>query len=795
MKKWKKVLLIVFIVLTAVIIGGLVALKIAFPPEKIKTILTAKASEFLHREIEIKTVSVGLGGLEVEGFRVSEKPAFKNGTFIETNQFVIRPDLFALLKRKISISRIILVSPKINIVRNKDNSFNFSDLMSASPPVPKKEAEKKQEAKKESGTEALPIAFVVSRFEITNGDVKFTDKSSQDMSAELKNINVSLEGISLTSPFLVDMSLNIMQNKIKAPVSLAFNGVVNLNQQNLKIKKAIIKTDGAAIKISGTADKFMDPKELTFAVNIKSENILLERISKPFPLPKELSLSGEPSMDIDVSGGMDRIQVKGNVDAKKSEVFFGDMFSKPKNTDMSLTADIIFENMDSLKISNLSASIGNIKAGMSGKITGISNNKLAMDLKILLEKFDLKAVSQIVPMVKDSGISGVVEGETKISGVLNQTMVSGKVSVRDVQSLQKDMTVKVSGGVLDFSVAVAESKKTAIAFNLNGDAIDIKMPVQNPKDQKQTNVPGAESQRQTQPAQSVSVPEKTPAVSSGQTVSQPGTKTQAGVPKDIVLTGDIKLKTFVFQNYKISDCAAKIELADAVLNIKPFSMVMCKGTIAGSIRADLSDSDPSRLKFNFAADVKNYDVHELLASTGKEFKAQVWGAADGKVKISGSGSDMSKLNGNGSLTIKNMKINNFKILDKLAVVAMIPQLKETSFKSVSGTFNITNGKIDLADTKTDGGDKMDAYLSGDANLVSKTQDIKGDIKFTREYSGGDLAKYTADSEGRVTVPFTVVGSFDDPKVAINYSKIAKTAATKALLEEGGKALLKGLFGK
>lgn len=76
--------------------------------------------------------------------------------------------------------------------------------------------------------------------------------------------------------------------------------------------------------------------------------------------------------------------------------------------------------------------------------------------------------------------------------------------------------------------------------------------------------------------------------------------------------------------------------------------------------------------------------------------------------------------------------------------------------------------------------------------------ISGDIKFTRAYSGGDLAKYTADSEGRVTVPFTIGGSFDDPKVSLDWNKIAKTAvkkeAERILIKEGEK-LLKGLFGR
>src|SRR3989339_885586 len=128
MKKLKKNLLIFVAVVMVLIIGGIVYIKIKYPPEKVKVILITKMSEFLHREIEIKNVSIGFTGLNVGGLRISEKPTFKAGSFVEAKQFLIKPNLAAILKKEISINKIILVAPKINIARYKDNSFNFSDL-------------------------------------------------------------------------------------------------------------------------------------------------------------------------------------------------------------------------------------------------------------------------------------------------------------------------------------------------------------------------------------------------------------------------------------------------------------------------------------------------------------------------------------------------------------------------------------------------------------------------------------------------------------------------------------------
>ena len=798
MKKFKKFLLVFFISFIVLFIGLIVALRIAYPPEKLKGILITKMSEFLHREIEIKKVSIGFRGLEVGDLKISERPSFKEGVFVESKQFLIMPDLFAILRKQISISKITLKSPRISIIRNKDNSFNFSDLIPTASTEPVKKTAEQQKKKPVSVAETMPIGFIVSRFALTDGNVKFVDKSPQAMSAELKNINVNLSGISLVTSFSVDLSVDAVFKNMEG--SFSFGGIVNLAQQSLKINQAMVTVDGAGLKVSGDVKKFMKPETLDFNVNVKDEKLFVEKFvklaEKIAPFPKGFSISGEPKIDVNVSGNMNKIQVKGSVDAKGVETKFEDLFSKPKDMETLLTADLVFENNDVLKINNISAVLNTIKTSLQGKVSGISKNRILFDLKIVLDKFNLKAISPIVPMAKDFGISGFIEDETIISGDLKTIAVTGKAKLQDFQSVQKDMTAKISGTEVGYSVNITDSKKMNITFNVDGDTIDIKMPEQ-PKQQAKTPVKSKENVTEAKPVQTVSAPQQTQSAVG----SQPGqskSTAKSGVPKDIFLSGDLKLKKFVFEKFIISDCSAKVDLKNAMLNIKPFSMKMCNGNISGSIFADLTDLEPSRLKFDFATDVKNYDIHELLLETGKDFKAQVWGTAEGKVRISGTGSNMTGLNGNGSLSVKNMKINNVKILDRLAAAAGMPQLKETSFGLVNGGFNIINGSMNLTDTKTINGDKLDAYLSGNVNLVNQTQDIKGDIKFTQEYSGGSLAKYTADNEGRVTVPFYVKGSFEDPKVNLDWNKIAKTAAKKeaqrVLIKEGEK-LLKGLFNR
>jgi len=764
MKKFKRILLIIFLILLFLFVGGIVALRIAFPPAKVKAILISKMSDALHRQVEIKSISIGLRGLKVKGFKVSEKPSFEKGTFVEAGQFLIRPNLIPLLKKQISISEVTLVSPKINIIRRADGSFNFSDLIVKEVAEVKKE-EKVQPAK----VKPMALSFLVSKVSVSGGNVNFVDRTPQKLSADLKNINLRVYGISLVSPFVVEGSFDVEKEKLRG--SLSFKGSIDIKEESIKLKESLVTIAGAGIGATGSVEKFMEPDKLSFAVNIKSERFALEKLSKIFPFSGNLLMAGEPDMNVDVSGNLKRIGIKGNIGLRKVEVLFKDLFHKPAGVEGGMGIDIVLEDNNILKLNSISVALGGMKASASGKVAGLKG-EIAPNIKVALEKFDMKSLQELVPLAKDYGLAGMVGGETEISGGLKSINISGKIGVENITSIQKEMTVKLdmsnfncSGNILDFN-------KPKVNFDLAIGTVEVKV-AEKPKQPKGGKPTPKEGKQEP-----LTVAEK------------PSPK--VAIPADVTISGNIRLKKLSFQNYQVSDCSAKLDLAKSMLNLKLLSLSAYSGSVKGNLSADLMDSPLESLKFNLDGDVKNIDIHQVIQATGVEPKGQFYAIASGQMKLSGSGKDFSKLNGSGLVEIKDVKIKGIKILDRVASSANIPELKETSFKSASGTLTIENGKIRLANVKTDGGDKLDAYCSGNADLVKKGQDIKGDIKFAKQYSGGDLAKYAGDAEGRVTVPFTITGTFEDPKVNLDWGKLTRKAAEKAAEDLLKKEIEKGL---
>ena len=779
MKKFKKILLILFFISLFVFVGGTIALRIAFPPAKVKAMLITKMSEVLHRQVEIESISVGLRGLRVKGFKISQKPSFDKGTFVQAGQFLVRPKFLPLLKKQISISEVTLISPKINIIRKADGSFNFSDLMVEKIPEAKKE-EKAEKVEKGPPAKVKPIAFsfLVSKVTISGGEVKFVDRTPQKLSADLKNINLSVYGISLVSPFFVEASFDVAKEKLEG--SLAFKGNVDIKEESIKIKKALATIAGVGIGATGSVEKFMEPEKLSFTVNIKSEDFTLEKLSKTFPFPGDILMSGEPDISADISGNLNRIKIKGNIGIRKVEALFKDLFHKPSGIDGGMGIDIVLEHNNILKLNSISIALGEMKASASGKVVGLKEER-RLNLKVSLEKFDMKSLQKLVPLVKDYGLAGIVAGETKISGIPESLNISGKIGVKNIESIQKEMTVKLDKSNLKYSGNILNFKKPKVNFNLDIGTMEVKV-AEKPKEPKKPKKgkPAAKKAKQEPPA----VKEK------------PSPK--VGIPPDATVSGKIKLKKLSFQNYQISNCSAELDIAKSILKLKLLSLSAYDGSMKGSLSADLRDSSLDTLKFNLDSNIKNLDIHKVIQSMDRKMKGQFYAIASGKMKISGRGKDFSKLNGSGFMEIKDVKIKGIKILDKIASAAKIPELKEASFQSASGKLTIKKGKVYLTDVKTEGGDKMDAYCSGNADLVKKRQDIKGNIKLTKEYSGGDFAKYAGDAEGRVTVPFKIAGTFEDPKVNLDWKKLTKKAAEKAgkdILKKGIEEGLKKLFKK
>ncbi len=259
-----KILLAVVAAVLAGVAALTVALKIWLPPQKVRQFVVEQAGKYLHREVRLKSVDLGvIKGLELEGLEISEKPDFKAGVFAGVETFRFRIRLLPLLRKRVVIDEIMVAGPSLAVVQLKPGVFNFSDLLAA-PSI----AGKAMEAKPVGL--ALPFALQASIIALKDGRFSCQDKVSgaQWRGGKLQGV---IKDLSLAQPFGVAVGLQAEQiapGSLKA--KLDFDGQVDLS--GLSSGKLTLGIKTLSADIAGLVLSLAGPVHLD-GDNIKAEDL------------------------------------------------------------------------------------------------------------------------------------------------------------------------------------------------------------------------------------------------------------------------------------------------------------------------------------------------------------------------------------------------------------------------------------------------------------------------------------------------------------------------------------------
>lgn len=164
-------------------------------PMIIKSVLTKKLSENLQRKVLVQRVRFNpyTLTLRVNGLAIKDRD---DEIFVFLDEFFVNLQSSSLLKKALVTKGLHISRPYIRIVRNGDNTFNFSDLM----------------AKK--GNNSTSLWFSLHDIKVIEGEIQFQD-SMQGMQHTLTDINVAV-------PFLSNLP-----EYIRSETILNFSALLN----------------------------------------------------------------------------------------------------------------------------------------------------------------------------------------------------------------------------------------------------------------------------------------------------------------------------------------------------------------------------------------------------------------------------------------------------------------------------------------------------------------------------------------------------------------------------------------
>ncbi len=201
-------------------------------PPILKSVLTKKLSENLHRRVTINQIKINPYALSitVRGLTIRDKDSLT--TFVSFDEFFLDLKSISIPKMALIVKEVRLTNPYINVVRRPDKSYNFSDLM------------EKGESKPPQKEKSKPFRFSLNNVRIENGSVDFSD--------EPERIKHTVRELNIGIPFLSNFPYYIERF-----VQPHFSAIIN----------------GTLYTIQGETKPFADSRESSFDITISDLDI------------------------------------------------------------------------------------------------------------------------------------------------------------------------------------------------------------------------------------------------------------------------------------------------------------------------------------------------------------------------------------------------------------------------------------------------------------------------------------------------------------------------------------------
>ncbi|MCB5188847.1 AsmA family protein [Methylobacillus caricis] len=794
-----------------------------------------KKQRTLNIEGDIKLAFWPKLGADLGRISLSEHNSDKE--FAAVNGLKVSLALLPLLKKDLVVDTVYVDGARANIVRYKDGTTNFDDLLSQDEEEPSEQ-----------------IKFDISGVNVSNSAVNFRDEQT-DSEYSISKFNLETGRVALATPFdlATDFQLATTQPKINAIVKLNGNFMADIEAKHFAASKldAVVKGDiatvsGADIRLTGDMDArpenmelLVNSLKLAFSGNLDGAKLTAD-IAAPKLVVQKDTVSGEQA-ELAFS------QEKGS-DVLKAKLVLADIKGSPRELQSSgINGEVSIKQAERSVESKFSSPFkGNLE-------------QLVFELPKLAGKIDIK--DKALP-------KGAAQGDfaLKLLADIKQEKVNS------------DFSLDVEDTKLKGDVAVAGFSKPDIRFNLNGDKLDLNKLLGS-------KTAGAK-------------PAEKPAGKTAAKGNEPAPDLSA--LKDLLLQGNVNIGSIIYEQYRLSGLKLGIKADGEQLNVNPFNVKLDETTIKGKfgisrfakpiynfdvdidkVDADryITDSEAKPAKKEAAAQPANPDapidlsalrqlnangelrIGWLKLANVKSTNVRIKLKADsGVAELSPFSANLYEGSMNGALTVDARATPSIAIKQDMKGIAVGPLLVDAinndmlsgkgslsldvttkgdtvgAFKQAlngKAALNLSDGAvkgIDIAGTLRGAKDKLN-MLKGNSNVegdkskktdfsemvasfniqngVAHNQDLSMKAPLFRITGSGNidiahekldyLAKPTvvASLKGQggadlqelngLTVPVKLTGTFAKPAYAIDFAGLATALAQKKLLEGAGGA--------
>lgn len=830
MMDMKKVL-IAFVLVVLVCFTAILLAPYFVDLNRYKGTIVSQIKQQIHRDVDFKEIRLTiLGGIgaEITGLTVADNPRFSGEDFLNLDAFQVHLEFLPLLKKEISIKKVILKTPVIKVLRDDKGEFNFGDLVGnteeATPSKQKSSSSRPGTDTRKNSSSPLLAMFVVKELDIRDGKIFYTEQKRPP--AIIDGIDLDMKDISLKDAISIKLSMRLPQAK----------------SRNFELSGRV-----------GPIGNPSEPGKIHFDVRMGLDTQPLEKLDEYVSLPVDIR-SGIGRLDITAQGSL--------AEKIKSEVKIGieNLVIKQASG-----GEAVYETVP--VAGNLETAFWFDYAGQkldveTGLLT-INDNKIAVrgaavnlwkdpewDITATGDTIDPSAIMKILPMYagmmpQDIDFAGPVRFDVSSKGVVGSfdfkadadlgkmhlayrelfdksenvpmnlsctgNMRGGIITAESLQAIFHQLTMNGTGRVdiskkipaIDLQIQTQPIKlkgweivtPLARPYDPDGTAV-LKVNAQGPMDNLAVNI-SAQSERL-----SFVVPEaeKTKKVDDTPRSSVQGMDVEiAARMKGNALSGNagIKVKEGSVLDIAFDNLSSRVSLAPDKLLIESFDVNAFRGNIKTTGSYAFENG-----KWSVTPVLKDVASGMALDSL-TQYKGIFSGALNGRFDVSGSGgkSFVDTVKAKGTFTLNNGQLNNVDLGTVLAgdfskiqgVAELLGVEKETmarhettSFDSLEGNINMAGGVVNIStltlkNIRTSRDTDSLADLRGTADLNTQALNLKGDVTLSQKLSAR-LIKRTPElsaflnNQQRIVLPVRIKGSLQKPAPALRTKEVNEALA-------------------
>lgn len=799
----KKVLKIAGITLGVLLILILV-LPFAFQG-KIEKLVKQEGNKMLNAQFDFSALDISLirnfpsASITLEDFWLKGAGEFQNDTLIQAGELTAAVNLFSLFGNSgYDISKIIIEDTKVKAIVLENGHPNW-DVMKPSADTTDTE---------ETPTESAPIRIKLQKLSIKDLSVSYDDRQggmyaainhlnatcSGDFGSERTTVDLSMETPSLTYrtggiPFLNKARLEADMN-VDADFA---NNKYTLKDNTISLNAIQVNIDGwAAMQKNGIG---MDMKLNTNEVGFKELLSLIPAIyAKDF---QDLKTDGKASLTAFAKGilGQDQVpQFEVALDVKDGMFRYPSLPAGVENINIAANVKNAGGNIDATEITVspfdfvLAGNPFSLKASVK---TPMSDPDLQASAQGTL---DLGKIKEVYPL-EDMTLNGTIQADMNLAGKLSyiekeqygQMKAAGSIRLNNMKLNLQDMpAIDIQRSTFSFSPRYLQLSETTINIGQNDLTVDSRFENYLGYALKGSTLKGNLNISSNHIHVNDFISSDTTTVQAPETHdSTTVSSSEAGViriPENIDFTMQANLKEVLFDKMKLETVSGVLTVKNGTVDMRNLSF----NTMGGSITANGAYSAPKGVQphLNAGFDMKGigfaqaYEELGLVQQLAPIFSG-LKGNFSGNLKINTPLDEkmspvMQQVQGSGSLSTKDLSLNDVKFINQVADIVKKPSMKDIQVKDLNLDFEIADGRVTTQPFDLKLGDYT-MNLSGSTGL-DQTIDYTGKITLP---SGGIGSKLG-------TVDMTIGGTFTSPKVGIDMASLAKNAAEQAL-----KGLVKG----